>query len=95
MSRNIQRATLLAILEGDDALLARVQDAGLVPADDEALLPEHAETARVVHTLVHELEVNWEGVEIILRIRRELVATRRQVGDLLGFLRDGLRERTE
>lgn len=92
MNHKIDRSALLAILEGDDALLARLHDAGLVPADDEALLPEHAETARLVRTLVHELEVNWEGAEIILRLRSELVATRRQVGELVVLLRSRHRE---
>jgi hypothetical protein len=87
MSRDLHQ-TLLALLEGDDELLEQLCEAGLVPRDEEELLPEHAETARVVCTLVRELEVNWAGVEIILRMRGELVETRRQVAELVVLLRD-------
>lgn len=87
MSERDRRATVLDLLGGSEELLAGLRDAGLVPEDDESLGPEHAETARVVYVLVQELGVNWEGVEIIVRLRGELVATRRQVADLLAFLR--------
>jgi hypothetical protein len=36
---------------------------------------------------VHELEVNWPGVEVVLRLRTELVETRRQVHELSAVLR--------
>ena len=42
--------------------------------------------ARVVGTLIHELDVNWAGAEVILRMRSEIVATRRQVVELLALL---------
>jgi len=87
MSERIPRRILLAMIEDDDELLERLCDAGLVPRDEAGLRPEHAETARVVHTLVHELEINWPGVEVILRMRAELVATHRQMADLLALLR--------
>jgi hypothetical protein len=81
------RALLRSLLEDDDELYARLCEAGFVPRDDAALVPEHLETARVVRTLVHELEINWPGVEVIVRMRSELVATQRQVAELAELVR--------
>jgi len=82
------RRSLEQLLAEDADLYARLCDAGLVPRDDGALAPEHLETARVVRTLVHELEVNWAGVEVVLHMRSQLVATRRQLAELASVLRD-------
>jgi hypothetical protein len=87
VTERILRETLLALLQGDEALYAHMRAAGLLPDDEAALGPEHVETARVVASLAHELEVNWAGVEVIVRMRSELCATRRQVAELLDLLR--------
>jgi hypothetical protein len=81
------RRTLDRLLAGDRELYEQLCEADLVPRDDGALGPEHLETARVVRTLVHELEVNWAGVEVVLRMRSQLVATRRQLGELAELVR--------
>ena len=78
---------LLELLGGKGDLLERLREAGLAPEEDEALGPHHADTARVVRVLAEELEVNWEGIEIIVRLRGELVASRRQLAELLILLR--------
>lgn len=93
MSERIVRETVLALLDGDVVLYERMRESGLVPTDDAALRPEHAELARVVASLTHELEVNWAGVEVIVRMRSELCATRRQVADLIEVLRQRQDER--
>ena len=79
---------LRQLLGEDDALYARLCDEGLLPREDDALVSDHLETARVVHTLLHELEVNWAGVEVVLHMRMKLVATQRQVAELAKLLRD-------
>jgi hypothetical protein len=86
MSQLITRAALLALIEGDQTLYEKLCDAGLVPRSEDALEPEHLENARVAHTLVSELEVNWQGVEIVLRMRSELIASRRQMAELIRLL---------
>jgi hypothetical protein len=87
MTKPDLRALLRSLIEEDDELHARLREAGFVPSDDAALEPEHLETARVVRTLVHELEINWAGVEVIVRMRSELVATQRQVSELAELVR--------
>lgn len=81
------RERLERLLAGSPELYAQLCDAGLVPRDDQALAVEHLETARVVRTLVQELEVNWAGVEVVLRMRTELLSTRRQLDELAAVLR--------
>ncbi|MFT3924066.1 MAG: hypothetical protein QM778_16140 [Myxococcales bacterium] len=80
------RAALLALIEGNQSLYDQLREAGFLPAGEDAIGPEHLETARVAYTLTRELEVNWEGTEIVLRMRSELIASRRQVAELLALL---------
>jgi hypothetical protein len=87
VTTRIDRTALLALLGGRHELLEQLVDEGFLPRDDTALNPAHAEIARVVYTLSEELDVNWAGVEVILRLRSQLIATRQQVGQLLDLLR--------
>ncbi len=87
MSRHIREQSLLALLQGDEELYRLLRNSGLLPEEEQALSSEHLELARVVHTLVHELEVNWAGVEVILHMRTQLFSTHRQVAELLTWVR--------
>ena len=89
------RQTLELLLGGDRELYGLLCEAGFVPSDDTALAPEHLETARVARTLVHELEVNWAGVEVVLHMRSQLVATRRQLDELAAIVRQVQSERSD
>lgn len=81
------REGLELLLEGDRELYAQLREAGFVPSEESALAPEHLETVRVARTLVQELEVNWAGVEVVLHMRSQLVATRRQLDELSTIVR--------
>ena len=81
------RQTLELLLGGDRELYVQLCESGFVPSDDSALAPEHLEAARVARTLVHELEVNWAGVEIVLRMRTQLIQTHRQLDELAAIVR--------
>jgi hypothetical protein len=87
------RESLELLLAGDRELYQQLSEAGFVPGDDSTLALEHLETARVAYTLVHELAVNWAGVEVVLHMRSQLVATRKQVGELAEIVRRAQRER--
>lgn len=81
------RVELLVELFGDDRdLLDELFEAGLIPRADE-LADADVEAALVARTLIRELEVNLPGAEIIIRMRRELLDTRRQVAELIQLLR--------
>ncbi len=79
--------TLLRILDNDREILDQLIGLGVIPREADGYPSEQAETCRVARTLVRELDVNWPGVEIILRMREEMLATHRQVAELLAILR--------
>jgi hypothetical protein len=89
------RESLELLLEGDRELYAQLCEGGFVPRDDSELEPQHLETVRVAHTLVHELEVNWAGVEVVLHMRSRLVATHQQFSELAAIVRRAQDERGE
>ncbi len=80
-------AELLEVLGGDESFLDEAREAGLVHEDDgyDVVVVERV---RVARTLVRELDVNWPGVEVVLRLREELVETRREVRRLAKVLED-------
>jgi hypothetical protein len=85
MKRRITRVELLRIVGNDENLLELLCEEGLV----RHTVPdtEELEAARLAHTLMHELDVNWPGVEIILRMRTEMLDMRRQIAELLELLK--------
>ena len=77
----------LCQLLGDDRELVDILVAhGILPEPCDTVEDEQVEAALVARTLLRELEVNAPGVEIILRLRAELIATHRQVGEILRLL---------
>lgn len=92
MTEGIHLRELLVLLHGDDSLFELLCEEGHLERDVERFTHEQAEVARVVGTLIHELDVNWAGAEVILRMRSELVATRLQMAELLVLLREQRRE---
>lgn len=88
MTEGIQLRELLALLHDDDGLFELLCEEGHLERGADRFSREQAEVARVVGTLIHELDVNWAGAEVILRMRSELVATRVQMAELLVLLRD-------
>lgn len=57
-------------------------------SDADSFAGEEVEWALIARTLLGELEVNPPGVEIILRLRSENLAIRRQVAELIRQLRE-------
>lgn len=84
MTQRTPRARMVELLGGDARLLEDLERAGIVPEDD--LAPEEVESALVARTLVCELDVNMPGLEVILRLRSERIATRAQLAMLAGRL---------
>jgi len=78
---------LVAIVSGDRAFCEELCRRELLPADVAEYSAAQAERVRIAWTLVQELDVNWAGVEIILRMREDLLATRRQMIELVAELR--------
>jgi hypothetical protein len=74
---------LLELVDGDDELIARLVEEGeIVRRDDGDIVTVDVERVLVARTLLRELEVDWNGIEVILRLREELVTARRRIAEL-------------
>ena len=73
---------LVELLDGDNELIARLVEEGeIVQRGDDVVLVD-VDRVLLARTLLRELEVDWPGVEIILRMRDDLVAARRRIAEL-------------
>jgi hypothetical protein len=88
MTERVSLAALLQMLEGDREVLDVLRELALLPREADSFAGEEVEWALVARTLLRELEVNPPGVEIILRLRSENLAIRRQVAELIRQLRE-------
>jgi hypothetical protein len=69
----------------DDELIARLVDEGVIEVgpDDRALVD--VDSVLAARTL-RELEVDWSGIALILRLRGELADARRRIAELTAEL---------
>lgn len=72
---------LLQLLEGDNELIVRLVDEGLVERRDDVVTLD-VDRILMVRTLWRDLEVEWPGIEIILRLATDLDAARRRIAEL-------------
>lgn len=72
---------LIDLVEGDDELIAQLIEEGVIEerGGDRALVD--VDSVLAARTL-RELEVDWSGIAIILRLRDELAAARRRIAEL-------------
>jgi DNA-binding transcriptional MerR regulator len=75
---------LLRVLEEDrDVVETLITEGMLISPIDRYYTDEEVEQARVARVLLRELEVNAAGVQVILHMRQQIVALRRQMIDVL------------
>ncbi|HEX3597120.1 MAG TPA: hypothetical protein VHU80_18560 [Polyangiaceae bacterium] len=80
---------LVAFLDGDREVVEGLERAGFLDSHGGGTYsPQEIEHARVAHVLLRELEVNWAGVEVILRMRTELLVTRRHLAEIARAVRE-------
>ncbi|HEX7703435.1 MAG TPA: hypothetical protein VF403_21995, partial [Kofleriaceae bacterium] len=70
---------LVELLDGDNELIARLVEEGEIVQRDDDVVVVDVDRVLLARTLLRELEVDWPGVEIILRMRDDLVAARRRI----------------
>jgi hypothetical protein len=75
---------LLDLVDGDHELIARLIEEGEIERQDADVAIVDVDRVLVARTLVRELEIDWPGVEVILRLLGELVEARRQIAQLGG-----------
>jgi hypothetical protein len=67
---------LLTLVEGDAELIARLVEEGLLERNENVVTID-VDRVLMVRTLWRDLDVEWPGIEIILRLVDELAARRR------------------
>jgi hypothetical protein len=72
---------LLTLVEGDAELIARLVDEGLLERNENVVTID-VDRVLMVRTLWRDLDVEWPGIEIILRLVDELAAARRRIAEL-------------
>lgn len=75
-------ARLLELVEGDRELIAQLVEHGLIESRDEDRALVDVEHVLVARTLWRDLDVDWPGIEVILRLLDELGAARRRIAAL-------------
>jgi hypothetical protein len=79
---------LLVVVGDDREIVELLLEAGVLPPPLERDYSDaEAELARVARVLHRELDVNLAGVEVILRLRAEMLAMRAQITEVLATLR--------
>jgi len=73
---------LVELLDGDNELIARLVEEGEIVQRDDDVVVVDVDRVLLARTLLRELEVDWPGVEIILRLRDDLLAARRRIAEL-------------
>ncbi len=72
---------LLELVEGDDELIVRLVEEGLVERRED-LVSVDLDALLLARTLWRDLDVEWPGIEIIVKLRGELAAARRRIEEL-------------
>ena len=81
-------AHLVELVEGDDELIVRLVDEGLIERLDDDRVMVDIDAVLVARTLWRDLDVEWPGIEVILRMRAELARARIRIAELEQALAD-------
>jgi hypothetical protein len=82
VKRRISLEELVALVDGNREFVAVLMEHQVIEPDCEGFCLEDVDRALASRTLVEELEVNWAGVDIILRLRQELAIARRRLAEV-------------
>jgi len=72
---------LVELVDGDAELIAWLVDEGVIEQRDDDRVTVDLDSVLAARTL-RELEVDWSGIPIILRLRAELAAARGRIAEL-------------
>jgi hypothetical protein len=82
MTTRFTYQALIELVEGDEELIVRLVDEGLIERRDDDRVLVDIDRVLVARTLWRDLDVDWNGIEVILRMREELLYARRQIAEL-------------
>jgi hypothetical protein len=72
---------LVELVDDDHELIARLVEDGVIEVREGDRVLVDVDSVLAARTL-RELEVDWSGIAIILRLRDELAAARRRIAEL-------------
>ena len=72
---------LVELVDDDHELIAQLVEDGVIEVRDDDRVLVDIDSVLAARTL-RELEVDWSGIAIILRLRDELAAARRRIAEL-------------
>ena len=72
---------LLELVDGDHEFIVRLIEEGLIERRDDVMSVD-VDAVLLARTLWRNLEVEWPGIEIIVRLTAQLNAARRRVQEL-------------
>lgn len=73
---------LVELVDGDHELITRMVEEGIIEQRDDSTAVADVDRVLVTRTLVRELEIDWNGVDVILRLLRQLEAARARIREL-------------
>lgn len=82
MSRRYTYQRLVDLVGGDDELIARLVEEGEIQQVDDQTAIVNVDRVLIARTLLRELEIDWPGIEVILRLQEELAAARMRIAAL-------------
>ena len=84
---------LLELVDGDHEFIFRLVEEGLIEQRDDVMSVD-VDAVLLARTLWRNLEVDWPGIEIIVRLTSQLNSARRRVQELEAALATGERPKT-
>ena len=72
---------LLKLVDGDHEFIVRLVEEGLIEQRDDVMSVD-VDAVLLARTLWRNLEVDWPGIEIIVRLTAQLTAARRRIQEL-------------
>jgi len=73
---------LVELVGGDEELILELVERGVIERRDGDRVLVDVEEVLIVRTLWRDLELDWPGIEVVLRLRAELAAARKRIGEL-------------
>ena len=73
---------LLELVDGDGELIAHLLELGIIERRDDDRALVDVDRVLVARTLWRDLEIEWSGIEVILRMRDQLAEARHRIAEL-------------
>ncbi len=72
---------LLELVDGDHEFIVRLIEEGLIERREDVMSVD-VDAVLLARTLWRNLEVDWPGIEIIVRLKAQLTAAQRRIQEL-------------